>query len=306
MVAAALPPGLSVRPLALADARAVYELMAAQELADVGFVEIEEADIASDWQRPSYDLGGSSLAVLDGERIVGYVEHLGEQRYDAAVLPSHRGRGIGTFLAGWVQDLARSRGVAVLGMPVPQGSAGDRLLAALGYEVRWTSWLLRLPVGAQVQDRPLPAGYALREATDADHDQVWTVTEDAFLEWAERERSSREDFAAAVWLRPGFEPWHLQVVTGPDGQVVGVANVWNTSGEAGGVDTFVSRLAVAREHRGHGLAQALLVAAFGAGRLRGATSSSLSTDSRTGALTLYEKVGMRVESTWLHRGIRLD
>ena len=52
---------------------------------------------------------------------------------DVFVLSSHRGRGIGTHLAHWVQDLARSRGVAVLGMPVPEGSAGDRLLAALGY-----------------------------------------------------------------------------------------------------------------------------------------------------------------------------
>lgn len=305
MVETALPPGLSVRPLARADARAVYELMAAQELADVGVVEIEEDDITSDWARPSYDLAGSSLAVLDGQQIVAYVEHLGGERYDAAVLPSHRGRGIGTYLAAWVRDLARSRGVAVLGMPVPQGSAGDRLLAALGYEVRWTSWLLRLPEGATVQDRPLPAGYALREATADDHEQVWTVTEDAFLEWSERERESQDDFAARVWRRPGFEPWQLQVVTGPDGRVVGVASVWNTSGETGGVDTYVSKLAVAREHRGRGLAQALLVAAFAAGRERGATSSSLATDSRTGALTLYEKVGMRAESTWLHRGIRL-
>lgn len=300
MVAPALPPGLSVRPLALADSRAVYELMAAQELADVGFVEIEEEDIASDWQRPSYDLAGSSLAVLDGERIVAYVEHLGEERYDAAVLPSHRGRGIGTYLARWVQSLAHSRGVATLGMPVPQGSAGDRLLEALGYDVRWTSWLLRLPDGAQVRERALPAGYALREATPADHEQVWTVTEDAFLEWSARERATLADFAAQVWQRPGSAPWQLRVVTGPDGQVVGVAHVWNA-----GTDTYVSRLAVARAHRGRGLAQALLVSAFAAGREHGATSSSLATDSRTGALGLYEKVGMRVESTWVHRAVRL-
>ena len=30
-----------------------------------------------------------------------------------------------------------------------------------------------------------------------------------------------------------------------------------------------------------------------------------STDSRTGALGLYEKVGMQVSSTWLHRAIDL-
>lgn len=301
----ALPPGLTTRPLVPADARAVFELIAEQERTDVGTVEIEEEDLVSEWQQPSYDLAGNSIGVLDGEQVVAYVEYMGEERYDAAVLPSHRGRGIGTWLAGWAQDLARSRGAAMLGMPVPQGSAGDHLLTALGYDVRWTSWVLRLPEGASVGERPLPDGYALREATPADHEQVWTVTEDAFLEWAVRARASFEDFAARVWQRPGFEPWHLQVVTAPDGQVAGVANAWNAPTD-NGLDTYVSKLAVASSHRNLGLAQALLVAAFTAGRERGATSSSLSTDSRTGALSLYEKVGMRPASVWLHRAIPLS
>lgn len=300
----ALPPGLTTRPLVLGDAHAVFELIAEQERVDVGSVEIEEEDLVGDWQRPSYDLSANTIAVLDGERIVAYVEYMGEERYDAAVLPSHRGIGIGTWLAGWVQDLARTRGATIIGMPVPEGSAGDRLLTALGYDVRWTSWVLRLPEGAAVADRPLPDGYALREATPEDHEQVWAVTEDAFLEWSVRERTPLEDFAARVWQRPGFEPWHLQVVTAPDGRIAGVANAWNAPAD-GRSDTYVSKLAVAREHRHRGLAQSLLVAAFAAGRERGATSSSLATDSRTGALSLYEKVGMRAESVWLHRAISL-
>ncbi|UMG94767.1 GNAT family N-acetyltransferase [Nocardioides sp. TF02-7] len=60
-----------------------------------------------------------------------------------------------------------------------------------------------------------------------------------------------------------------------------------------------------RDHRHRGLAQALLVAAFAAGRAHGATASCLSTDSRTGALALYEKVGMVVDSTWVNRAIDL-
>ncbi|WP_418060924.1 GNAT family N-acetyltransferase [Pimelobacter simplex] len=300
MSAFSLPPGLTTRPLTLADAPAAFAVTAEQERHDLGSVEVEEADLLSDWQRPSYDLGASSVAVLDGDRMVAYAEHLGEERYDAAVLPSYRGRGVGTWLAHWIQQLARERGVAIIGMPVAEGSAGDRLLTALGYDVRWTSWVLRLPPGAEVAARPLPAGYALREATSADHEQVWTVTEDAFLEWSARERATLADFAAQVWQRPGSEPWQLRVVTDPDGRVAGVAHVWNA-----GTDTYVSKLAVARAHRGRGLAQALLVSAFAAGRERGATSSSLATDSRTGALALYEKVGMRVESTWVHRAVRL-
>lgn len=303
-----LPDGLTSRSLSLADARSVFEVMAAQELHDIGTVEIEEEDILGDWRRPSYDVGASSLGVFDGERMVGYAELVGEDRYDAAVLPSHRGRGIGTWLAHWIQDLARSRGAGIVGMPAPEGSPGDRLMTALGYEVRWTSWVLRLPEGATIADRALPAGYTLREATPADHEQVWTVTEDAFLEWSDRERQPLGDFAAQVWERGGFEPWHLQVVTAPDGRIAGVANVWNAAplGDGTPLDTYVSKLAVSRGHRHRGLAQALLVAAFAAGRARGAATSTLSTDSRTGALSLYQRVGMEVDSVWVHRAVRLS
>ncbi|WP_141014922.1 GNAT family N-acetyltransferase [Nocardioides sambongensis] len=319
----ALPAGLTTRPLHPGDARAVFEVIADSERHDIGTVEIEEADIVSDWQRPSHDLASSSVAVLDGARLVAFAELISTDRYDAGVHPDARGRGIGTWLAHWVQDLARSRGARVIGMPVPEDSPGDRLLTGLGYRIRWTSWVLRLGAGEEVAARPLPAGYRLREAVEADRPQIHTVLEDAFLEWSQRPRQSLEDFAAGVWERPGFEPWHLQVVTctAPAGdqvadtdragteqvgteQVVGVAFAWNVvDGDA--TDTYVDRLAVAADHRDRGLAQALLVATFAEGRRRGATTSSLSTDSRTGALSLYRKVGMRPDSVWLHRAIDL-
>ena len=54
-----------------------------------------------------------------------------------------------------------------------------------------------------------------------------------------------------------------------------------------------------------GLARALLVDCFAVAREHGASRSELSTDSRTGALGLYERVGMRVTSTWVHRAIAL-
>ena len=54
-----------------------------------------------------------------------------------------------------------------------------------------------------------------------------------------------------------------------------------------------------------GLAQALLVNAFACGREHGATRSTLSTDSRTGALSLYQKVGMEVTDVWVNRAIGL-
>lgn len=296
--------GYTQRPLRTGDAPAVTELMAAQELHDVGEVVIEEADIVADWQRPSYDVSRTSVGVFAGGRLVGFAEITGGDRGAAAVHPDHRGRGLGTALARWMQDLARELGRPVVGMPVPQGSASDRLLAALGYHVRWTSWVLELPEGARVPDRALPEGYALREATEADHEAVWTVQEDAFLEWSERDREPFEDWRAGVPLRPGFEPWNLRVVTDPAGEVVALALI-HLAGEGEAREGFVDRLATRRDQRGRGLAQALLVDAFAAARAHGAVRSTLSTDSRTGALGLYEKVGMRVDSVWVNRAIEV-
>ena len=219
-------------------------------------------------------------------------------RGDAAVHPEWTGRGIGTFVAKWMQATARQQGQPEFGMPVPEGWRGEALLRALGYRERWRSWVLRLPEGATIPERPLPEGYEIRTATAGDDQAVWTVVEDAFLEFSVRERQSFEDFHATVTGRPGFEPWNLRVVTDPAGAVVGVSFVLLNEETA-----YVSRLAVRRDQRGRGLAQALLADSFALGREHGATVSELSTDTRTGALSLYEKVGMVVASTWVNLGI---
>lgn len=294
---------LTARSLTLDDAHAVFDLAAAQERHDLGRVEIEAADIVADWQRPSWDVATHTVGVFDGDRMVGYGELTGADRCDAAVHPVYRRRGIGTALAGWLQQRARAGGSDVLGTPVPRGSPGDILLATLGYRVRWTSWVLSLPAGRRIQHRPVPAGYAVRQATPSEYPVVHEVLEDAFLEWSTRSRETYDDFLARTVRRPGFEPWHCRVTTDPGGQVVGVALV--TMAGEGADEAYVDRLAVRVDQRGQGLAQALLADAFARGLDHGATRSALSTDSRTGALGLYLKVGMEVGDVWLNRAIDL-
>ena len=296
-----LPDGLTSRPLQLSDARAVYEVMAAQELHDVGEVVIEEADIVGDWQRPSQDVSATTIGVFDGDRLVAYGEVAATWHGDAAVHPDYRGRGIGTAIAHWTQQRARDKGGTVFGMPVPVGSDGDRLLEFLGYFVRWHSWVLQLPEGKEIEAQPLPMGYAIRSAvTEADQRAAHEVIEDAFLEWSVRERESYDDFAAGVMHRPGFAPWNLRVAIDPAGEVVGASFVVLASGCG-----FVDRLAVRRDQRNKGLATALLADSFAISREHGATRSEISTDSRTGALGLYENVGMVVTSTWVSRATDL-
>ncbi|WP_460793977.1 GNAT family N-acetyltransferase [Nocardioides pacificus] len=296
-----LPAGLTQRPMRLEDAAIVTALLVAEEMHDLGVAVLDEADVVSDWQRPSHDLASSTVGVFDGDDLVACAELSGPDRATVGVHPSHRGRGIGTCLADWVQRRARAGGSDVVGMPVPQGSPGDQLLASLGFHVRWTSWVLELPAGRVVEAQPLPEGYGVREAAADEHPAVWTVVEDAFLEWASRSRQSYDDFAAQVMRRPGFEPWNLRVVTDPAGDVVGAAFVLLSEGCG-----FIDRLAVRSDQRGRGLARALLADSFAAARAHGATRSELSTDSRTGALGLYERVGMEVTSTWVNRAIHLQ
>ena len=295
-----LPDGLTARPLALIDAHAVFEVMAAQELHDTGQIGIEEEDILGDWQRPSFAIAPNTLGVFAGETLVAYSEFSGGDRGDAAVHPDHRGQGLGTGLALWMQDRARTAGAVRVGMPVPEGSPGDRLLGALGYDIRWTSWVLALPDGRQIEDQPLPGGYAIRSATEDDHRAVWTVIEDAFLEWSDRDRQPFEDFAAQVVRRPGFQRWNLRVVHHPHRPDRG-----RSLRRPRGRDR-VRREGGRRERRSGAVASPgpLSLMPLRSPEPTGPTAI-LSTDSRTGALGLYDRVGMEVVAVWLPRSIAL-
>ena len=298
-----LPDGLTARALTMVDAATAFEVAATQEEHDLGKVEIELADIVADWQRPRFDVASRTIGVFDDEAMVAFGVVTDDERSDAAVRPPYRRRGLGTWIARWIQDCARGRGAAVIGGPVPVGSPADRLLEKLGYRVRWTSWVLALPEGREIPERELPDGYAIREAAADEYPAVLDVKEDAFLEWTNREREQYDDFLATTVERPGFEPWNFRVVTDPSGKIVGAALVIMAGDPA--TEAYIERLAVRRDQRNRGLGQALLVDAFARGREHGATRSALSTDSRTGALGLYQKVGMEVTDVWVNRAVDL-
>jgi len=301
-----LPGGLTAAPYTFEDLDAVFTVAAAQQQHDLGRVDVERADFEADWQRSSFDFATMTMGVrdpADGDRLVAWAELVGAGRGDAGVLPDYRRRGIGTALARWLEETARTHGYTEIRGPVPEGSDGDRLLEKLGYDVRWTSWVLQLPAGATVPHREVPPGYQIRAATPDDYEAVWNLVEDAFLEWSVREREPFEDFLAVTVRRPGHEPWMLRVVTDPAGEVVGTAMLIMAGDPV--EEGYIERLAVRKDQRGRGLAQALLVDAFEQGRQHGAPRSGLSTDSRTGALGLYEKVGMEVVDVWVNRGTDL-
>ena len=292
-----LPAGLTARPLTPTDLDAVYAVYAADEVEDAGQLAIEPEDLAGDWARPSFDLATDSVGVLEGDRFVGAAEVTrGGTRAEGAVLPEARGRGIGSWLAEWTERRAAALGSVRVGQTTPDRSAAQRLLTGRGYRLGHTSWVLELPEGREIPDRLLPEGYALVTGDTAERQRAaYEVIQEAFGEWAGREREGYDDWAATTVRRPGTQPWQLRVVEAGDGVVGASFTVLDSQGAG-----FVHQLAVDRAHRGQGLAQALLADAFRRARAHGAVRSELSTDSRTGALDLYRKVGMEVTQTWTH------
>jgi GNAT superfamily N-acetyltransferase len=291
-----LPDGFVARPLDHSDAPAVLEVLTAAERADAGEAAIELEDIQGDWARASFDLATEAIGLWDGERLVASAEVFKGRRADAAVHPDYRGRGIGSWLADWLEQCARAAGSTLVGQTVPGDSEPERFLRARGYREGWVSWVLQLPAGADIEPQPLPHGYDLREyAGPQDGQTAFRLIEDAFNEWPDRDPSSYDDWAPRGPLRPGFEPWQIRFAVDRDGTEVGVCYTI-LAGDTG----YVDQMAVRRDRRGLGLARALLVDAFARARAHGATVSELATDSRTGALGLYEHVGMRVTQTWRH------
>lgn len=257
---------------------------------------IELEDIQGDWARGSFDLASESIGIWEGDRLVASGEVFKGRRADAGVHPDHRGRGLGTWLVEWLEECARATGSTLVGQTVPGGSGPEAFFTARGYRTGWTSWVLQLARGATIEPVPLPHGYALREFAGGEDGLVaFQLIEDAFNEWPDREPSSFDDWAPRGPLRPGFEPWQIRFATDHTGAEVGVCYTI-LAGETGYVDAIAVRL----NQRGLGLARALLTDAFARARDRGATVSELSTDSRTGALGLYEHVGMRATQTWRH------
>ena len=292
-----LPPGMTVRPLTPADLDAAYAVYSRAEVEDSGHLALEREDIEGDWARPSFDLATDSVGVFDGERLVGAAEvTTGGRRAEGAVLPGERGRGIGSWLAAWTEQRAASMGSSRIGQVAPDGSLPQRLLRGRGYTLGHTSWVLELPEGREIPQRSLPAGHTLGTADTVERQHAaYVVIQDAFDEWEGRVRATFEDWAAITVRRPGVQPWQLRVVE-HDAVVVGASFTILDSQGVG----YVEQLAVERSHRGKGLAQALLGDAFGQAREHGARRSELSTDSRTGALDLYLKLGMEVTQVWTH------
>jgi ribosomal protein S18 acetylase RimI-like enzyme len=198
---------------------------------------------------------------------------------------------------GWTERVARAHGEIKVSQTVTDANVGAAaLLRANGYEPTRTAWILGidLDAGETLAVEP-PDGIGIRPYDpERDEQAVYRVIDDAFSEWEGRDPIPFDEWAPYVIRHPSFSAPASPLAFDGD-EVVGAVMSFDYASTDEG---WIHQLATRASHRHRGIARALLHTAFGRFAERGKRRCGLSTDSRTGALTLYERVGMAVRASY--------
>jgi mycothiol synthase len=294
-----LPTGLRARALTEDDVDAVIAMVNDCELHDTDETMWERADLLSDSSIEGFDRGRDWVGVFERNRVVGWAMLVHHRSVWADVDPDARGRGIGTWLRGWSESRGREIGTDRIGQTIDDrlSDVAD-LLTRAGYTPRHRSWILLMEHAELPASPSPPEGIELRPIDTADAEDAFRMFERAFSEFGDRLPSTMSTWRATTFGREGFRPEDLIIAVDGD-SVVGGAFFVDSN------EMWVDKLAVDRKYRRRGIARALLHTAFRRSFERGYRQTRLSTDSRTGALTLYERLGMRVQRSFTNYGLDL-
>jgi mycothiol synthase len=288
----AMPAGLATRPATRRDIDAITALVAACERSIDGVSEIDPSDIDLAFELAPSDDG--VLVVEDASRIVAWATTT-DGRADADVHPDHLGRGIGAALLHWTEERVMVSGRTSVRQVVTDANvAARRLFEGHGYTTYQTAWVLEKTLDEAPPTVEVPSGILVRPFDLADAPAVFQVIEDAFSEWPGREPSTFEKWAIRIRDHVAFAP-DLSRVAFDGEELVGAALCMDYDGQD---DGWVQQLATKATHRHRGIARALLEAMFLANHETGKRKVGLSTNSRTGALGLYERLEMRVRRSY--------
>jgi ribosomal protein S18 acetylase RimI-like enzyme len=214
---------------------------------------------------------------------------------NAQGIVADKGRGLGTEILERGEAFARAEKAKKVHTGAPEPDAAARVLfEARGYREVRRFYSMAIELTEAPPEPVLPEGLVLDELRDDEYETFYDALNEAFAEhwewhpepfedWFERRRGQHRDEHGPVWfvVRDGDE---LAAVTRNEAQAAG-----------GG---YVGAIGVRPAWRGKGLAKALLHRTFGEFWRRGTTRVTLDVDSQneTGAVALYERVGMDVDS----------
>ncbi len=306
-----LPAGCHLGRPTVADAPSIYRLLAAADTAVIGFPDVTEDDVRDDLTAPGFRPTTDAWLVTgsDGgtERAaMGYAwacrKGTSADVDIDAYLDPRADPALGACLLGLVEQRAGEIGrelghdtVRTLIGCYRAAAAEAELLAGHGYSVATTFHRMSIALDTDRAEPEIPAGatvrvcgtdeallrtvHAVKEAAFTGH---FAMEPQTFTEWhAEQANRSVTDWSQ-VWLAE---------VDGEAAAMLVGNDAFVPTDNAG----YVQTLGVHPRARGRGLAKLLLHIAFAEMRRRGRTSAMLGVDTNnvTGALALYESVGMR-------------
>ncbi|HSK25473.1 MAG TPA: GNAT family N-acetyltransferase [Jiangellales bacterium] len=303
-----LPPGYTARRPSLDDVPALLAVAEADDEVVLGYTDFAESDVRETLTGAHVDPALDHWAVADADgRLVcwGFLadEFGGTQvQLDVYLVrphPEEVRRAVAAALLGRLAERSAARGLRQV--EAGAGSVvGDEqfaaTLASLGLTVqrRFNRMRVDLEPG-----RPFPVpgpGLALRgfdPSSAEDWETFHRVYVAAFTDHWNFEPMSLEAFRRQVENSddPAYERWTLALVDGRPGGVCQASGHLYSTENAG----WVRNLAVLRQHRGRGVGRLLLEHALAGYAADGRAWAGLGvdTDNATGALRLYESVGMR-------------
>ena len=300
-----LPADYEIRPATLDDLDAVAAVMRATDAEITGGSDLDADMIRDLWSSPSIDLPLDTWVVSTGDGVVAYahVHEDGGTRLSGwgDVLPDHRDRGIGSALLDRTEVRAADRfgtiSEGLLDLSVAAGNdAAAALMRSRGFAYVRSFRHMQIDLdGAPVDPGEPPDGIRIRGIEpERDLPEIHAILVDAFREeWGYR-GVSFEEWKSNEVDTPSFDPglWFIaEDGSGPVGALSGL--IWGQLG-------WVGELGVRKPWRGRGIAAALLRRSFSTFGSRGLTRVRLNVDAEnpTGAIALYERVGMHKVRGW--------
>ena len=283
---------MNIRPFVEDDAPVVAALISAEEERLYG--------------RPGRLTGADILTFLhyskeswvweeDGRTVASASYGVHGDAADIRGVVADKGRGLGTEILERGEAFARTEGVKKILAGAPEPDAAARaLFEARGYREVRRFYEMAIELTEEPSEPVLPPGLVVDELHDAEYEAFYETLNEAFAEhwewhpqpyeeWLELRQGQHRDEHGPVWfvVRDGDE---LAAVTR------------NYASVAGG--GYVGAIGVRPPWRGRGLGKALLQRTFAEFWRRGTTRVTLDVDSQneTGAVRLYERVGMHVDS----------
>lgn len=285
----------------LEDFEPIVELVRESQIADYGEAEetAEDIGVAFKLMDPERDV----WVAEDGESTVVAVaavrpRHPTRIRGFVVVSPAHRGRGIGTELAGRIevraQELAEAapegEAVSLNQDAAPSNRAAKELLERHGYELIRHFWKMGIDLADEPAEPVWPEGTRLETMAPGEEREVFDASEEAFEDHWGFVPHDYDEWRAWMIERESFDP-SLWLIARDGAEIAGISLCYAGEGEG-----WVGVLGVRRPWRKRGLGRALLLESLRELRRRGMPRGALGVDSEnpTGATRLYERAGMNV------------